>query len=262
MKTGKIKRYPGLLIHLVLSSALIGFAVCFVFNAPALLLGRFHNGIWRFSNRFTLLGVTLLRACQPWWRGKIQVQVPEHYWSGESGTLFVSNHRSHMDVFLLLQQIPGIRILTKHVIFLIPGLNLAAFLFQMIRVKRGAEASFWKAMDQVEKALKDKHNVHVFPEMTRCQFGEKKLGRFTLAPFQKAISVGVPVIPVAIWGTDYHWPRGVYAIARKGPLVVESLPAIDSKSFSSASELAHEVRRQIESKIEELSKKYPYEDQV
>ena len=201
----------------------------------------------------------LLRWCQPWWRGSIKVDIAKEYWEGTSGTLFVSNHRSHMDVFLLLQQIPGIRILTKHLIFLIPGLNLAAFLFQMILVKRGKDQSFWAAMETVEKALRQNYNVHVFPEMTRAKFGQKELGRFTLAPFQKAIITKTPVVPIVIWGTDYHWPKGEYKIASSGPLIVESLEPIDSKLFKDASQLSNDVKNKIQVRIDELMKEYPYE---
>ncbi len=178
--------------------------------------------------------------------------------AGNQGCLCVANHRSHMDVFLLLEQIRGLRILTKNLIFWIPGLGIAAFLLRMIRVKRGDQNSFWKAMDKISDALKNKEIVHVFPEMTRSAYGETKLARFTLAPFQKAMEVGVPVVPIAIWGTDYLWPKGTHAIAGKGPLVVKNLTAVDSREFASAVDLSNHVKQLLQDEIDRLSQQHPY----
>lgn len=258
MKEIKIKRYRGLLALLVLSTVLLGFLTVFVVNLPLLLCGLFSQRCWRWSQPVTHLGLSLLQAVQPWWRGSLEVHWPTEVDAGDKGCLFVSNHRSHLDVFLLLEKIPGIRVLTKHHIFLIPGLGQAAVLFRMIPIRRGASDSFWKAMAKIEVALRTGDRVHVFPEMTRARFGQTEIGRFTLAPFQKAISAGVPVVPVVIWGTDFLWPRGVYRIALRGPLVVESLDPVSVAEFQSASELSEYVRGVLQKRINELAIRYPY----
>ncbi len=258
MKELEIKRYPLLLVHLVASVAVLGSFFIYIANLPFLILSRWSQRAWRISGRITQLGLMSLRWFQPWWRGELDVNLPTKVERGEQGCLCVANHRSHLDVFLLLEQIRNVRILTKHVIFLVPGLGCAAYLLRMIRIKRGNQQSFWRAMDRIEIALQNNEVVHVFPEMTRARFGQRVLNRFTLAPFQKAINTGVPVLPIAIWGTDFLWPKSVYGIAAKGPLVVRSLETVDSKDFSTAADLAQHVRMQIQNELDRLQKVYPY----
>lgn len=113
-------------------------------------------------------------------------------------------------------------------------------------------------MQSLEKALRENHTVHVFPEMTRAEFGESQMGRFTLAPFQKAIQSGVPVVPIAIWGTDFLWPKGTYAIASSGPLVVKSLNPIDSRQFDSAANLSSHVKEVLQKEVDQLQAQFPY----
>ncbi|NQZ19129.1 MAG: 1-acyl-sn-glycerol-3-phosphate acyltransferase [Bdellovibrionales bacterium] len=225
---------------------------------PFLLLGRIYKPAWKIAGQITIASTTVLRWTQPWWRGDLKVHLPEKVQKWEQGCLIVSNHRSHLDVFMLLNLVPGIRVLTKHLIFLIPGLGGAAFLLRMILVKRGSEKSFWQAMETVEKVLNNNERVHVFPEMTRCLPGETKLSRFTIAPFQKAINAKVPIQPVVIWGTDMLWPKGVYKIALKAPLIVKSLESVDSTKFSSAKELSDHVKSIIQTEQIKLSEKYPF----
>lgn len=260
MKQGKIKRYPLLFVHLVMSVGILGSFFIYTANLPFLLVARWSPRAWKISGYITQWGLFSLRFFQPWWKGEMQIKLPDAVEKGEQGCLCVANHRSHIDVFLLLEQIRGLRVLTKHLIFWVPGLGFAAFLLRMIRVKRGDQDSFWKAMDQVEKALVEKDKVHVFPEMTRSAFGQKEMARFTLAPFQKAIQTGVPVVPIAIWGSDYLWPKGKFAIARKGPLVIHSLDPVDSTQFSSAAELSDHVKNKLQDKINQMGAAYPYGD--
>ncbi|MEM7646041.1 MAG: lysophospholipid acyltransferase family protein, partial [Pseudomonadota bacterium] len=241
MNKGKIKRYHYLLFHLVASVAILGSFFIYLLNLPFCLLSPWSHKARRVSAVITQWGLYSLRVFQPWWKGSLTVNLPASVVQGDSGCLCVANHRSHMDVFLLLEQIRGLRVLTKHLIFLVPGLGIAAYMLRMIKVKRGDQESFWKAMSKIEQAFNDNEIVHVFPEMTRASYGDTELKRFTLAPFQKALSAGVPVVPIVIWGTDYLWPKGTYAIASKGPLVVKSLPAIESQKFESAAELSDHV---------------------
>ncbi len=260
MKEVEIKRYPLLLVHLVTSVAVLGSFFIYIANLPLLILSRWSRKAWRISGWITQLGLKTLRWFQPWWRGELAVNLPVPAQQGDQGCLCVANHRSHLDVFLLLEQIRNVRILTKHAIFLVPGLGCAAFLLRMIRIKRGDQGSFWRAMETIETALRNNEIVHVFPEMTRARFGQMTLNRFTLAPFQKAINTGAPVLPIAIWGTDFLWPKGQYGIAWKGPLVVRSLAVVNSQDFSSAADLAQHVQSQIQSELDRLQKQNPYGD--
>lgn len=258
MNNVKIKRYKSLVLLLALSIAPLGLLFIFILNLPVCIAARFSLRARILSGKITALGVKFLRAVQPWWRGSLSVSIPKELQNYEKGVLFVSNHRSHLDVFLLLELIPGIRILTKNLIFWVPGLGLAAVLMRMIYIKRGNSVSYWKAMEEIQNGLLLKDRILVFPEMTRSPFGNTKLARFTLGPFQKAIQTKSPIVPVVIWGSDYLWPKEEFAIAKKGPLIIEALPAIDVNQFPSAEKLSEKVRGLIQKRLLELSETYPY----
>ena len=242
----------------ILSVMFLGLLSQYIINLPFLLIGPRFKPTWRIAGKILLFSMASLRWTQPWWRGDISVKMPETSKKGELGCLTVSNHRSHIDAFIILSEVPNVRLLTKHLIFMIPGLGGAAFLLRMILVRRGNEKSFWKAMNKIKEILSDQGNVHVFPEMTRCPAGATELGRFTLAPFQKAMEAKVPVLPIVMWGTDMLWPKGTYKIALKAPLIVKSLEPVNSTQFSTAKELADYVRDQIQNEQIKLSQLYPY----
>ncbi len=255
----EIKRYKTLIFWLAFCVALLGFFFIFVLNLPMSILARFSVWAKILSGKITVWGVKSLRFFQPWWRGSFQFNIPKDVQNYKRGALFVANHRSHLDVFILLEQIPGMRVLTKNLIFWIPGLGLAAVILRMIYIKRGVGQSYWKAMEVIKKGLLNKDRVLVFPEMTRSPFGKIELGRFTLGPFQKAIQTKTCVVPVVIWGSDYIWPKEEFALASSGPLIVETLSPLQSEDFSSAEALADKVRGLIQDRLFELSKSHPYE---
>src|SRR6185437_8185136 len=67
------------------------------------------------ANQVMLWGVRFLLHIQPWFKGDLDIQIPE------GGVLVVSNHRSNLDAFLLLAYVSGVRVLAKHSLFFIPG---------------------------------------------------------------------------------------------------------------------------------------------
>lgn len=255
----KIKRYKFPLLWLAFCIGPLGLVSIFILNLPVSLLARFNLSARKLSGRITVMGVKWLKFFQPWWQGEFKVNLPTAVKEYKTGALFVANHRSHLDVFLLLELIPGVRVLTKNLIFWIPGLGQAAWLLRMIYIKRGRSESYWKAMEKIRKGFEQKDRILVFPEMTRSPFGQTKLSRFTLGPFQKAIQAQAPVIPVVIWGSDYLWPKEELAIATKAPLIIESLPPVEASKFSSAEKLSQAVNEQIQQRILELSESHSYE---
>jgi 1-acyl-sn-glycerol-3-phosphate acyltransferase len=259
MNNVKIKRYKFPLLWLAFCIGPLGLISIFILNLPVSLLARFSLYARKLSGRITVMGVKWLKFFQPWWVGEFKLTFPEEVVQYKKGALFVANHRSHLDVFLLLELIPGVRVLTKNLIFWIPGLGQAAWLLRMVYIKRGRSESYWKAMEDIRQGLEMKDRMLVFPEMTRSPFGQTKLSRFTLGPFQKAIQTRSPIIPVVIWGSDYLWPKEELAIAKKAPLIIESLPAVDSSQYSSAEKLSQYVSDQIQKRILQLSQSHSYE---
>lgn len=227
------------LLYFFLSIVAIGLPLCAALVLPFYLLGVRIPSARRAADLVMRRGISWLMNVQYWLRRDVRLEIPA------GGALVVSNHRSHLDVFLLLAQVPGVRILAKDSLFRIPFLNVMMKASGQIRSTRGDPESFWAAMRRVGERLREGEIVHIFPEMTRCRPGFKGTGGFALAPFKVARDAGRPVVPVVITGSDDLWPRGRLALGH-GSVKVTSLEPVDPNAFANAEALRDEVRRRIE----------------
>ena len=190
-------------------------------------------------------GIYLLMWIQPWLKVDFKLNIPREH----RGLMVVSNHRSHLDAFLLLASVQGIRIQSKTSVFSIPFLGWMMRACKHIPVPRGDLGGFVKSLDVIRDRLKDQNVVFIFPEMTRCPYGMKGVNTFSVAPFHAAFQEKVPVIPLIMTGTDEAWPRGVPGLFWRKPIKVWTLPMVDTAKFNSAEDLKNEVKRQIESAL-------------
>lgn len=227
------------MIYFLITIAVIGFPLSVAFYIPLYFISFFWPAAQKPADWIMRWGIGWLMRVQPWMTFESQLEFPA------DGVLLVSNHRSHLDVFLLLSRIRGIRILAKSSLFYIPFLNVMMKVSGQIPTRRGDVGSFWKAMEQVREKLTSGQTVHVFPEMTRCQPGFRSTGNFMTAPFMMARDSGRPVVPMIIEGTDDIWPRGVFALRPHSRVSVRTLEPLDPREFASAEALRDETRRRI-----------------
>jgi 1-acyl-sn-glycerol-3-phosphate acyltransferase len=96
--------------------------------------------------------------------------------------------------------------------FFEPGKHIIAFglrKFRQIPVRRGM--ADWAALNEIAGVIHAGSLAGIFPEGHMgdgpIQRGQKGLARVAMA-------AGVPVIPVAIWGTQLRWPRRKFRWAR------------------------------------------------
>ncbi len=223
---------------------LIGFPLCTLFCIPFFLLSFVFQPAQKAADAVMQWGIHLLMKIQPWVDIQMDIQIPPN-----QGVLLVSNHRSHLDVFLLLSQVKGIRILAKQDLLYIPFLGVMLLASRQILVRRGRLSSFLRAMNTVRKYLKTGETVHVFPEMTRCEPGFQGVSDFVLAPFQVARETGVPVIPLVIQATDEAWPRGAFALKCGVTVSLRTLSPVLPKNYLSTQELCAEVKKQISQEL-------------
>lgn len=231
-----------LLVYFLLSIAVLGGILGYGLAVPFWTIGYFWKPAHELAGDILASSVFLLLKVQPWLDAEVVLDLPDRRLQN---FITISNHRSHLDMFILLAHIPNIRVVTKASLFRIPFLGFMMRIMRMIPVKRNDMTSYWQAMNiAIEGALKG-DAVHIFPEMSRGEPATVGTGEFHLAPFRVALQARIPVVPIVFHGTDRVWPKGSAALSFREPIRVECLSKIDSQEFSSAENLRAEVQRRI-----------------
>jgi 1-acyl-sn-glycerol-3-phosphate acyltransferase len=146
------------------------------------------------------------------------------------GVILVSNHLSHLDVFVLGILLPRpLNYVARSTLFL-PGLGFlirSVGGFSIQRDGKGSEG-FKETLRRVRKG----GIVTFFPEGTRSPDGELK----ELKPGIVALAsrAGVPILPAAIAGTFEAWPR-TRALPRPHPIRVHYGEPIAPEELSGCS---------------------------
>ncbi|MHA1670701.1 MAG: lysophospholipid acyltransferase family protein [Promethearchaeota archaeon] len=118
--------------------------------------------------------------------------------------IIVSNHQSHLDPFFLGAACHRrIRYMSKLDNFKTPIVktlftNLGAF-----KLNREDPALGW---EQAKEVINGGEWVGIFPEGTRSTVGE--LGEFRTGAVRLAIETGVPIVPMAVLGSEKALPKG------------------------------------------------------
>jgi 1-acyl-sn-glycerol-3-phosphate acyltransferase len=113
------------------------------------------------------------------------------------GSVYVGNHRSHVDGAALFLLIPGdVRFLIKREVFRIPMVSFALRTMGMIEVDRSDPEAAAKSIDRAVSEIQSGRSVILFPEGTRSRTANMlpfKKGAFVLA-----IKSQAPVVPFTI----------------------------------------------------------------
>jgi 1-acyl-sn-glycerol-3-phosphate acyltransferase len=148
-------------------------------------------------------------------RVKVEVRGVENLPSGP--VIFMSNHQSAYDIFVLLAYLPvQFRWFAKKSLFQIPFMGWAMSLAGYIPVEREQPGGNLRSFKEALKRLQEGKALLVFPEGTRSQDG-------TLKPFKKggfllALKASSPVVPISIKGT-YEIMPGRSLIPRRSSRV-------------------------------------------
>ena len=120
---------------------------------------------------------------------------------GRGPYIIMSNHRSHVDTPLLIEGLPFLfGFIVKKELMRIPIFAAGMRGIGCVAVSRGGGKKDYDVLDDVAKQVATGKNILIFPEGTRAP-----TERFL--PFKKggavlAIKAGVPVLPVAVSGTN------------------------------------------------------------
>lgn len=137
------------------------------------------------------------------------------------GVILVSNHLSHLDVFVLGLLLPRpLNYVARSTLF-VPGL---AFLIRSVggfAIQRDGKGS--EGFKETLKRLRAGGIVTFFPEGTRSETGD--LGDLKPGIVALASRAGVPIVPAAIAGTYEAWPKD-QPLPRPHPIRVHYGPPI------------------------------------
>jgi 1-acyl-sn-glycerol-3-phosphate acyltransferase len=158
--------------------------------------------------------------------------------------VFVANHQSNADAFLVAMVPWEMKWLSKKSILDIPLLGWMMRVAGDVELDRGNKESARRAMAQMRARLDRKVSVIIFPQGTRSPDGT--VGEFREGAFRLAIEAGVDVVPLAVAGTAESLPKGSLAFT-KTSATVSVLPPVSTKGLSvdDAPKLAESVRAEL-----------------
>lgn len=169
----------------------------------------------------------------------VTVEGLEHIQQGQS-YVFVSNHQSMFDVWLIYGWLPVIfKWLMKAELRKVPFVGTACKAAGHIFVDRRNPKAAMESMEEVKKQLKDGVCTVIFPEGTRTKDGQ--VGRFKRGAFQIALDLQLPVVPISLSGCYNVLPKGKPFVYRRPVRMYVGEP-IDITQFENNNDAIEFVR--------------------
>lgn len=120
--------------------------------------------------------------------------------------LFLFNHTSIVDIFVLKACNPELKFGAKIELFKIPIFGLALKASGMLPIARHRREQVMRVYDEAVARTKNGERFALAPEGSRN--AKEELLPFKSGPFIFAIQAGIPVVPVVIRGAQACWPKG------------------------------------------------------
>ena len=142
----------------------------------------------------------------------------------------MSSHRSHMDVPVAITYLPFLfGFIVKKELMSVPVFRSAMQTIGCVAVSRGQSRGDHSVLDAVAADVAAGKNILIFPEGTRAPDDE-------FLPFKKggvvtAIKAGVPILPVAISGTNHIIPARIHTVS-SGPVLMRIGAPIITKELT------------------------------
>ncbi|ANW21474.1 lysophospholipid acyltransferase family protein [Streptomyces clavuligerus] len=199
------------------------------------------------------LALTLFKV----WDLKIDTKGSENI-PRTGGAVLVSNHISYLDfIFTGLAALPQkrlVRFMAKESVFRhkISGPLMRGMKHIPVDRKQG-EAAYKHALE----SLRAGEIVGVFPEATISE-------SFTLKSFKSgaarlAQEAGVPLIPVAVWGTQRLWTKGRPRNFSRShtPVTIRVGAPVEAPKDQYAGAITRRLREQVQGLLEDAQRDYP-----
>jgi 1-acyl-sn-glycerol-3-phosphate acyltransferase len=185
---------------------------------------RWQTSLWaqvvRRLLRYDTITRTVRKYCKP-----LEIEGREHLKGLKGPAIFIGNHSSHMDMFVLFSALPerfrlrvawggaadrwflkGRKGIRKQPWYFALAMNV-------FPVQRGGGRA---ALSYAEELLDKRWSLVIFPEGTRTTIG--KMGQFRHGVAILALAKNVPVVPI--------WMEGLREMRPKGSTVIKPGPAL------------------------------------
>ncbi|HNE87909.1 MAG: lysophospholipid acyltransferase family protein [Candidatus Nanopelagicales bacterium] len=172
----------------------------------------------RALHLFTCFWASLYTWLNPAWR--VTIHGREHI-DRNATYVYVANHLSLLDILVLFRLFTDFKWVSKAEIFKVPGVGWNMSLNQYIPLVRGNRDSVVKMMQQCKEALARGSSLMLFPEGTRSATGELKA--FKSGAFELAVEAQVPIVPIAIQGTNNALPKHGFVLRGRHHITVTVL---------------------------------------
>jgi len=143
--------------------------------------------------------------------------------------IVMANHRSLLDIPVMIRHIPRIRFVAKKELGRIPIFGWSLALSEHVLIDRNDRSSAIKGLQNMADVFRRGRNLMVFAEGTRSP--SERLLPFKKGGFHIALDTGLPILPVSIEGNQHTLPKGA-VLLRPGKLVVTVHPLVPVEGLS------------------------------
>lgn len=226
---------------------LTGLLILLWFPAMALLWLLDRDPIrYRTGRFFRRLGAVVTYV-NPFWEIEVTGEPPA---AMRAPYVVVSNHLSHADVPIISRLPWEMKWVAKKELFGVPIVGWMMRMARDIDVDRRDRRSRARVLVKASNVLEADCPVMFFPEGTRSRDG--RIHRFAEGPFRLAIREGVPILPLAIDGTQDALPKHSGRFKDPGTTMrLKMLPPVETAGLSKddVPALARRVRAQIVAQV-------------
>jgi 1-acyl-sn-glycerol-3-phosphate acyltransferase len=158
--------------------------------------------------------------------------------------IIACNHQSHFDIFVLYGWL-GIdfKWVMKQELRKVPALGIACDKVGHIYIDRSNSKAAVASINAARKKITGGTSVLFFPEGTRSRHG--KLGSFKKGAFKFAVTMGLPILPITIIGTNAILPsRTIKLFPGRARMIVHppiDISGYDEKNIRDLMQKTHEV---------------------
>jgi 1-acyl-sn-glycerol-3-phosphate acyltransferase len=168
----------------------------------------------------------------------VEVQGRENLVEKQS-SVFVSNHQSAFDIFLIYGYLAvPVKWMMKVGLLKIPLVGAACRAAGFVFVDNSTPQAAKRSIAEAERRLKDGASLVAFPEGSRSKNG--KMGRFRKGAFQVAVEQHLPVVPVSLNGPFKVMPRGTLNIfPHRMEMVIHPPVCVNDYTLTGMKDLQH-----------------------